>query len=64
MPTITVEGPPLKALDKKRALAKAITTAAAKAYEFPGEKIVVLFKENPPENVSVGGELLVDRRRA
>lgn len=61
MPNITVEGPPIKELDTKRRLAKELTKAAVRAYGLPEEVIVVLIKENLPENVSVGGELIIDR---
>lgn len=63
MPNITVEGPPIKELEKKRELAKEMTEAAVRAYGLPKEVIVVLIKENPPENVSVGGQLIIDRRK-
>jgi len=62
MPNITVEGPRLADIHKKRKLVDAITTAATEAYELPRQAIVVLLKENAPDNVAVGGELLVDRR--
>jgi len=64
MPTIIIEGPPIKELEKKRRLAKEITEAVAKFYGYPKEKIHGLIKENPPENVIVAGELLIDRRRS
>jgi 4-oxalocrotonate tautomerase len=38
-----------------------MTDAATKAYGLPQETIVVVIKENPPENVGVGGKLLSDR---
>ena len=63
MPNITVEGPPIKELEKKRTLAKEMTEAAVRAYGLPKEVIVVVIKENPPENVSVGGQLIIDRRK-
>ena len=63
MPTITVEGPPIKDLDSKRQLVKEMTEAATKAYRLPREIIVVVIRENPPENVGVGGQLIIDRRR-
>ncbi len=63
MPSIFVEGPVIKELDKKRKLAKDITEAAANAYGLPEDVIVVLIKENSPENVSIGGQLLIDRLR-
>jgi len=60
MPTITVEGPQL-GVDKKRELVKKLTQAAVDVYNI--EHIIVLIKENPPENVGLSGELLADRRK-
>jgi len=62
MPNITIEGPLLADLETKRTLVKEITDAALKAYRLPKEAMVVVIKENPPENVGVGGMLIVDRR--
>ncbi len=64
MPDISIEGPIIKDIDKKKILVQEMTDAAVKAYGLPRETIVVLIKENPPENVGVGGQLLIDRRRA
>ena len=61
MPNITIDGPAIKELEKKRILTKKITEAAVKAYGLPKEAIVVVIKENSPENVSVGGQLIIDR---
>ena len=61
MPTITIEGPPLDDLDRKRALVREMSEAAAKAFGLPVQAMIVLLKPNPPENVGVGGELLIDR---
>ena len=63
MPNITVEGPRIEELEKKRSLAKEMTEAAVKAYGLPKEAIVVVIKENAPENVSVAGQLIIDRRK-
>jgi len=60
MPTITVEGPLLE-VDKKRTLVQKLTQAAVDVYNI--EDIIVLIKENPPENVGLSGELLADRRK-
>lgn len=62
MPTITVEGPPIE-LDKKRKLADGMAEVAANVYGLAKEHMIVLIRENPPENVGIGGELLVDRRK-
>jgi len=61
MPNITIEGPVLKDVGRKRKLVEEMTDAAVKAYDLPREAIVVLIKENRPENVGVGGKLIIDR---
>ena len=62
MPNITIEGPVIKDVDKKRILVQELTDASTKAYGLPQEAIIVLIKENPPENVGVAGKLLIDRK--
>lgn len=62
MPNITVDGPVIEDVEKKRTLVKEMTDAATKAYGLPQEAIVVVIKENSPENVGVGGKLIIDRR--
>ncbi len=64
MPNITIEGPKIKDIAVKRTLVKELTGAATKAYGLPAEVIVVVIKENPPENVAVGGRLIADKRKA
>lgn len=61
MPVITVEGPELRDMDKKREFARILTEAAAKAYSLPEEAMVVILHENPLECVASGGELICDR---
>ncbi|MFO8183804.1 MAG: 4-oxalocrotonate tautomerase DmpI [Candidatus Aegiribacteria sp.] len=61
MPNIEIDGPPLKDLDKKRRMVREITDAAEKAYGIRREAFVVVIRENPGENVAVGGELLSDK---
>ena len=61
MPTVTVEGPHIKDIGIKRSLTKEITDALEKAYKLPREVYVVVIRENAPENVCVGGELVCDR---
>lgn len=63
MPIITLEGPCVKELDKKRRLVEKITDAAAEFYGFAKDDIIVLIRENVPENVGLGGELIVDRQK-
>lgn len=62
MPSITIEGPKINDIEKKRSLVKELTDAAVKAYGLPAQVIVVLIKENTPDNVSVGGQLISDRK--
>ena len=40
---------------------KEITDAVEKAYKLPRQAFVVIIKENSPENVGVGGELIIDK---
>ncbi len=61
MPNINIDGPPVD-VDKKRTLVKEVTEAASKAYGIPEQAMVVIIRENPAENVSVGGCLLCDMR--
>ena len=61
MPTATVDGPRVEDLEKKREFARAVTDAMERFYGLPRAAYVVVIKENPPENVSTGGELICDR---
>ena len=61
MPNITIDGPKIEDIELKRNLVKEITDAVEKAYKLPRQAFVVTIKENPPENVGVGGELIIDR---
>jgi len=61
MPNINIEGPVIEDVNTKRTLVQELTDAATKAYDLPQEAIIVLIKENPPENVGVGGKLIIDR---
>ena len=61
MPIATIEGPKIGDVKKKMELVKEITDALEKAYKIPREAYVVLIKENSPENVGVGGKLILDK---
>lgn len=63
MPNITFEGPRIEDIAKKRELIKTVTDAAVRAYGLPKQAMIILIKENRPENVGIGGELLSDRPR-
>ncbi len=61
MPIITLEGPKITDLEKRRGLVRELTDAAVKAYGLSQEKIIVILHENSREQVGVAGELLIDR---
>jgi len=61
MPTIMVEGPPIKEIERKRQLVKKLTDVAVEVYGI--KHIVVLIRENAPENVGVEGQLIIDRQK-
>ena len=61
MPIITLEGPKITDLNRRRKLIRELTDAAVKAYGLPQEKIIVILHENSREQVGVGGELLADK---
>lgn len=63
MPTITYDGPALS-IENKRMAAQEITDTICKATKLQPSDIVVVFKENAPENVAVGGKLIADRKKA
>lgn len=60
MPIITLDGPALS-LEKKRALAHELTSLAARAYDLPASTIIIMLRENTPDQVAVGGTLIADR---
>ncbi len=61
MPTIMVEGPPIKEIERKRQLVKKLTDVAVEIYGI--KHITVLIRENAPENVGVEGQLIIDRHK-
>ena len=61
MPNIQIDGPKIQSMERRRQLIAKLTDAAAEAYGLSKEHIVVLIRENAPENVGVGGQLLADR---
>lgn len=63
MPNIIIDGPKIENLEVKRNLIKEITIAVEKAFKIPKEYIIIVIKENSPENVGIGGILISDRRR-
>ena len=62
MPVITIEGPPIGNIDTRRKMVADLTSAAAGAYNMPPEKIIIMIRENKPDQVAVAGELISDRK--
>lgn len=63
MPNITIDGPKLDDLDAKRTLIKEITDLVERAYNIPRDHIVVVFRAQSPEDVGIGGRLLLDMKK-
>ncbi len=63
MPSATIEGPKIEDVQTKRTLVKKVTDALENAYKLPRHVFVVIIKENPPENVGIGGELILDKKK-
>ncbi|GAW92343.1 4-oxalocrotonate tautomerase DmpI [Calderihabitans maritimus] len=62
MPLIIFEGPELTK-EQKEKIAKEFTDTASKITGIPAEAFTVLLKENSPENVGIGGQLLVNKKK-
>ena len=63
MPVITVEAASLD-MEQKRRLASELTDVAARILGMPEETIYVFLKENPLENIGVGGRLLSEMKKS
>jgi 4-oxalocrotonate tautomerase len=61
MPIITLEGPRIEDMDKRRAFVRVLTEAAVQAYDLPASTMIVILHEVPQECVGSGGELISDR---
>ncbi len=64
MPVITVEGP-ARSVEQKKELVKLLTDSMKKAYGYPKDfsHIVVIIKENLPENIGSDGVLLSEMKK-
>jgi 4-oxalocrotonate tautomerase family enzyme len=65
MPSVDVEGPPID-IEKKRELVAEVTKALKRAYKefgFIDDTMIVRIKENQPQNVGIGGILVIDRQK-
>jgi len=61
MPRIEMAGPPIH-IDRTRVLAKRLTHVASEVYGLRPSLITVVIREDPPENVAIGGVLIADRK--
>ncbi len=62
MPVLTFEGPPIEDIEKKRSFVKGLTDVVCASFpNIPRKAILVLLKENRPDNVANGGQLLLDQ---
>lgn len=60
MPLIVFDGPELPK-EKKAELVSQFTESASEITGMPKDAFIVLIKENPSENVGLGGTLISDR---
>ena len=60
MPIITMTGP-IISLEQKRELAQRLTKVASEVYQRSPSEIIVIIRENQPENVAIGGHLRADK---
>jgi 4-oxalocrotonate tautomerase len=61
MPFITVESYKGRTIDEKRKLAKSITKVIADGMNVSEQAVTVVFKDLEPHDLSIGGELFIDR---
>ena len=64
MPVITVEGPRIPDLDKKRQLVQEFTKTASEVFGLGKEAIIVILHETSPGCVASGGELICDLHKS
>jgi 4-oxalocrotonate tautomerase len=62
MPTIQFDGPKMTK-EQKMDLVASFTETASRITGIARPAFVVYIRENDPENVGVGGELLLERRK-
>ena len=63
MPHLSVHTMKQPDLDKKRELAEKLTGVVTEVYGVPREAVSIEIWENEPQNISHGGQLLVDMKR-
>ena len=61
MPFIQVNALKQPDIDKKRKLVEKLADLMVELYDVPRESVVVMIKEDEPENVGIGGMLALDK---
>jgi 4-oxalocrotonate tautomerase len=61
MPVIQVNALKQPDIDKKRELVARLADLMVELYEVPRESVIVMIKEDEPDNVGIGGELALDK---
>lgn len=62
MPYVFIEVLEGKTVDQKRDVAKKVTEAVSEGFGVPPRAVAVIFKDIPNENLSIEGQLIVDRK--
>lgn len=60
MPVITIEAGPMDK-DQKLRLVQGMVSVASEVLNIPEQAFTTIIRENDPENIGVGRQLLVDR---
>jgi 4-oxalocrotonate tautomerase len=63
MPSILIHAPKIIDMNIKREFIKQMTDLLEKTYKLPRQSYYIYLKEDPPENVGIGGQLVSDREK-
>jgi len=61
MPVVTVRIAKGRPVEKKRALAKAVTEVVAENLDVPSERVILIIDESDSEDWAIGGVLHADK---
>jgi 4-oxalocrotonate tautomerase len=61
MPVVTIRIAKGRPVEKKRALAKAVTTVVAENLDVPSERVIIIIDESDSEDWAIGGLLHADK---
>jgi 4-oxalocrotonate tautomerase len=60
MPSVIIHAPKIVDMDVKREFIEKLTDLLEKTYKLPRQSYYIYLKEDPPENVGIGGHLISD----